>query len=118
MSISSALRKAASKALKKLGGDVTIRRITTGSYDTATGTLSESTSDTTVKGFLEQVNQREENDLIQDTDQRLTIAASDLSFTPTTTDKVVISSQVFQIIRIQKEEQNNVAVTFTLFLRK
>ena len=118
MSISSALRKAASKALKKLGGDVTIRRIRTGSYDTATGTISETTSDTTVKGFLEQVNQREENDLIQDTDQRLTIAASDLSFTPTTTDKVVISSQVFQVLRVQKEEQNNIAVTFTLFLRK
>ena len=55
---------------------------------------------------------------LQDTDQRLTIAASDLSFTPTTTDKVVISSQVFQVLRVQKEEQNNIAVTFTLFLRK
>ena len=118
MSISSALRQAACKAWKKLGGDVTIRRITTGSYDTSTGTISETTSDTTVKGFLEQINQREENDQIQDTDQRLTIAASDLSFTPTTTDKVVISSQVFQILRVQKEEQNNIAVTFTLFLRK
>ena len=53
MSIASALKKAASKALKKLGGDVTIRQVTNGSYDTANGTVSESNSDTVVKGLLE-----------------------------------------------------------------
>ena len=48
MSIASALKKAASKALKKLGGDVTIRQVTAGTYNTTTGAITKSTSDTTI----------------------------------------------------------------------
>ena len=51
MSIASALKKASSKALKKLGGNVTLRQISTGSYNTSTGAIAETTTDTTVKGF-------------------------------------------------------------------
>ena len=48
MSLANALKKAASKTLSKLGGDVTIRQVTAGSYNTTTGTITESTSDTTI----------------------------------------------------------------------
>ena len=53
MGLASSLKKVASKSLVKLGGSVTIRQVTNGSYDTATGTVSESNSDTVVKGLLE-----------------------------------------------------------------
>ena len=46
MSLANALKKAASKTLSKLGGDVTIRRVSTGSYNTTTGAITETTSDT------------------------------------------------------------------------
>ena len=55
MSLAKALKKAASASLKKLGGDVTIRQVTAGSYNTTTGAISESTSDTTIKGSLSNV---------------------------------------------------------------
>ena len=46
MSLANALKKAASASLKKLGGDVTIRQVTAGAYNTTTGAITESTSDT------------------------------------------------------------------------
>jgi ribosomal protein L24 len=89
----------------------------TGSYNTTTGAIAETTTDTTVKGFVEEVNDREVNELIQANDRRLTIAAASVTNVPTTTDRVVISGVSYQIIRVKTEEQNNTAITHELILR-
>ena len=117
MSLANALKKAASKTLSKLGGDVTIRRVTAGSYNTTTGSITESTSDTTIKGVLDNVSRSEVNDLIESQDKILTISAGDLTFVPTTKDRVVISSVEFKIIQVITNEQNNTPVSFDLILR-
>ena len=117
MSLAKALKKAASASLKKLGGDVTIRRVTTGSYNTTTGAITESTSDTTIKGMLSNVTRSQVNDLIESQDKQLTISAGDITFVPTTKDRVVISSVEFKIIQVLTNEQNNTAVSFDLILR-
>ena len=70
-------RKAASKVLKAVGGSVTIRKVTGSAYNTTTGTVGETTADTTIKGIVEGVSSREIGELIQADDKRLTIAASD-----------------------------------------
>ena len=117
MSLANALKKAASKTLSKLGGDVTIRQVSTGSYNTTTGAITETTSDTTIKGSLNNVNRSEVNDLIESQDKILTISAGDLTFVPTTKDRVVISSVEFKIISISTNEQNNTPISFELVLR-
>ena len=117
MSLANALKKAASKTLSKLGGDVTIRRVTAGSYNTTTGAITETTSDTTIKGSLNNVNRSEVNDLIESQDKILTISAGDITFVPTTKDRVVISSVEFKIISISVNEQNNTPISFELVLR-
>ena len=117
MSLAKALKKAASASLKKLGGDVTIRQVIAGAYNTTTGTITESTSDTSVKGALSNVSRNEVNDLIQSQDKRLTRSAGDLTFVPTTKDRVVISSVEFKIIQVVTNEQNNTAISFDLILR-
>ena len=117
MSLANALKKAASKTLSKLGGDVTIRQVTAGSYNTTTGAITETTSDTTIKGSLNNVNRSEVNDLIESQDKILTISAGDLNFVPTTKDRVVISSVEFKIISISVNEQNNTPISFQLVLR-
>ena len=117
MSLANALKKAASKTLSKLGGDVTIRQVTAGSYNTTTGAITESTSDTTIKGSLNNVNRSEVNDLIESQDKILTICAGDITFVPTTKDRVVISSVEFKIISISVNEQNNTPISFELVLR-
>ncbi len=117
MSLAKALKKAASASLKKLGGDVTIRQVTLGSYNTTTGAITESTSDTTIKGVLSNVTRNQVNDLIESQDKQLTISAGDITFVPTTKDRVVISSVEFKIIQVLTNEQNNTAVSFDLILR-
>ncbi len=117
MSFANALKKAASKTLSKLGGDVTIRQVTAGSYNTTTGAITESTSDTTIKGALSNVSRNQVNDLIESQDKILTISAGDLTFVPTTKDRVVISSVEFKIISISVNEQNNTPISFELVLR-
>ena len=93
MGLTSGLRKVTSRVVNKLTGDVTI------------------------KGLVQNVNNNEVNDLIQAEDKKVTVAAKDLTFTPTPKDKVVISSVVYQIVRVVTEEQENTAVYFDLFLR-
>ena len=117
MSLANALKKAASASLKKLGGDVTIRQVTAGAYNTTTGAISESTSDTTIKGALSGVSRNQVNDLIESQDKLLTISAGDLTFVPTTIDRVVISNVEFKIISVVINEQNNTPVSFDLILR-
>ena len=117
MSLANALKKAASKTLSKLGGDVTKRRVSTGSYNTTTGAITETTSDTTIKGVLDNVSRSQVNDLIESQDKILTISANDITFVPTTKDRVVISSVEFKIISISVNEQNNTPISFELVLR-
>ena len=117
MALADSLRKVASKVITKFGGDVTVRIVTAGTYNTTTGTVGESVSDTEIKGVLQDIALREANDLIQAGDKRLTIAASDLTTAPETKDKVVISSVVHQIITVETTEQDNTAITHELILR-
>ena len=134
MSLANALKKAASASLKKLGGDVTIKQITAGSYVTSLddvssfdsisniddftgGTIEESIESFSIKGVVSNFSRNEVNDLIESQDKRLTISAGDLSFAPTTKDRVVISSVEFKIIQVVTNEQNNTPISFELVLR-
>ena len=117
MVLSKSLQKVAEKVVNKFGGDAIIRTVTSGAYDPVTGTASESVSDVELKGVLEDVNAREVNDLVQAGDRRLLIAAEDVASTPTTADKVVISSVVHQVIRVRTIEQDNEPITYELILR-
>tara|TARA_R100001129_G_scaffold131476_1_gene93147 strand:- start:507 stop:860 length:354 start_codon:yes stop_codon:yes gene_type:complete len=117
MSLANALKKAASASLKKLGGDVTIKRFTGGTYDQASGTFFTNESTATIKGVLSNVSRNQVNDLIESQDKRLTISAGDITFVPTTKDKVVISSVEFKIIQVIVNEQNNTPISFDLILR-
>ena len=117
MGLASALRKASSKVISSVGSDITFRRVTTGSYNTSTGAVTETTSDTSTKGFIEDISDKQVNDLIQANDRLCTVAASSLTNTPTTEDRVVISGVSYQIIEIKTTEQDNTAISYELVLR-
>lgn len=118
MALAGSLRKVASKLMSKFGGEVTFRRITSGIYNPTTGTAASTVSTTTVRGVLEDVNEREVNDLVKGTDKKLTVAAADLSFEPSVSDQVTAASRVMQIVRVEKIEQDNTAIVFEIFLRE
>jgi hypothetical protein len=117
MALATSLRSVASKLMAKLGGEVTIRRVTLGAYNTTTGTAAETTSDTELRGVLEDVNLREVNDLIQAGDKRLIVAATDTAAPPTMADRVIIESRTLQVIEVRTIEQDNEPITYELILR-
>ncbi len=117
MGLASSLQKVADKVVAKFGGEVIIRYVSAGAYNATTGAIAEGISDTEVKGILEGVSVREVNELVQAGDKRLTVAAKELPSAPETKDRVVISSVVHQIIRVETNEQDNKAITHELILR-
>jgi hypothetical protein len=117
MTLANPLRKVASKVVSKFGGDVTVRIVTGGSYNTTTGAITESESDSTVKGVLSDISLKEVNELIQAGDKRLLIAAAAVGTAPKTKDRVVISSVVHQVIQVNITEQANTAIVYELILR-
>ena len=98
---------------------MTIRYVSGGSYNTTTGVIAETTSDTSVKGHAYDVNVNEANELIQASDKRLLVAAKELPAAPETKDRVVISSIVYQIIRVETTFQETAgdATHYELILR-
>jgi len=117
MSLANPLRKVASKLMARFGGVATLRRVTLGAYNTTTGTAAETTTDTELRGVLEDVNLREVNDLIQAGDKRLIVAAADTAATPTMADRVIIGGRTLQVIQVRTIEQDNTAITYELILR-
>jgi hypothetical protein len=117
MSIATSLQKAVQKAMKLLGGEVTVQTVSGGTYDTATGQISESISSNEINGVLQGVSAREVNELIQSGDKRLIIAAADAAAVPTTQDRVLISSVSYEVIKIDTIEQDNEPITYELILR-
>ena len=103
--------------MAKFGGVATLRRVTLGTYNATTGTAAETTTDTTVRGVLEDVNLREVSDLIQAGDKRLLIAAADTAAPPTMADRVIIAGRTLQVIQVRTIEQDNTAITYELILR-
>lgn len=117
MTLAPSLRKVASKLMSRFGGSATIRRVTPGAYNPATGTASEAITDAMVRGVLEDVTLREVNDLVQAGDKRLIIAAADIVFAPTTAEEVIIEQITYQVVTIRTVEQDNTAITYELILR-
>ena len=103
--------------MRAVGGTITYRRVTTGIYNPTSGSMSEVATDFTLKGVVSNVTRSEVADLVSSQDKRLTISAGDISFTPTTFDRVVISGTEYKIIQINTNEQGNTAISFDLFLR-
>lgn len=110
-------RRVASILLKKFGGDITYKRIISGIYNSSEGKISETITNTTIKGNVRNVNQREQNDLIKDNDKLLTIAAKDITFIPSTSDRVSIQNIEYQIIRINTLENDNQNIKYDIYLR-
>tara|TARA_R100000781_G_scaffold93774_1_gene58299 strand:+ start:532 stop:894 length:363 start_codon:yes stop_codon:yes gene_type:complete len=119
MGLEAGLKKVIGKvvATTGIGTSVTFRRVTMGTYDVKNSKVNRSTSDTSLKGVLSSVNQREVNELIQGDDLKIMIAADALTVEPSTTDELIMSGITYQIIRVEKEIQAGVLLNYVLYLR-
>ena len=119
MGLESGLKKVIGKvvATPGIGSSVTFRRVTLGTYNAKKGKVKRTTSDTSVKGGLSSVNQREVNELIQGDDLKMVIASDALTIEPSTTDELVMSGIIYQIVRVEKEIQAGIFLNYILYLR-
>ena len=117
MGIASGLKKAASRGFIKLGGTVTIKRETTSAYDLQKGQVHKNITTKTVQGAIENVVQREVNDLVTAQDKKLTISAGAIDFVPEPKDFVIIASVEYKVISVVTNEVMGEAVSFELYLR-
>ena len=98
-------------------GDILAAKLAPIIGGTVLGAVTETESDTAIKGVVSEVALREANELIQAGDKKLLISAEDVASAPETKDRVVISGIVYQIIQVDKEELNGVDIAYTLYLR-
>jgi hypothetical protein len=111
------LKNAIPGVLKATGSDITLRFVTIGDYNETNGTVLESNADLLIKALVDNISKTEVNDLINENDKRVLIAAKDVNTTPTTKDKVLINNIVHQIITVDTTEAAGIAITFTLIVR-
>jgi len=129
MALAISLRKVASKILRTFGGEVTVRFVTPGGYDTSTGIAGPATEDNarSVRGIVDTVNSYEVGGLIRVGDRKLTVAAADLKDpmgerAPTVSDRVAInygddSCIIYQVVTVNTTEQDNRPIIYELILR-
>ena len=115
--LDSALRKVGKTILKTFGTDVTFRRVLVGEYNTTTGKPVRTEIDKTIKGRLDAYRQHEIGEFVQVGDRKLTIAASDLSFEPSSEDEVLISNKKYRIVDVTSAQATDEAATHVMQVR-
>ena len=91
------LRAVSESLLNTFGTTFTLRQVSLGVVNTTAGTQATTPTDTVLKGRLDDYKNFEISDVVQATDQKLTMAASLVSFVPDLNDQVVIASVVYAI---------------------
>jgi hypothetical protein len=82
------------------GETITYKRVTHGSFSTATLQSTPSLQGYAIKAGLRQYRAREITGLVQQSDREVRIAAADLSFTPRPNDQVVIGDKTYQVVLV------------------
>lgn len=117
MTLGKSLQKVAQKVVNKFGGLVTVNLVSRETYNTTTGTISETETANEIRGVLDQVSASEVSDRIKATDKKLTIAAIEFNGNLGLDDRVVIEGVTHEIVQINTVEQDNLPIIFDLFLR-
>jgi hypothetical protein len=82
------------------GETITYKRVTHGSYSTATRQSTPSVQSDTLKAGVRQYRAREIAGLVQQGDREARIAAADLSFSPKPNDQVVIGGKTYRVVSV------------------
>ena len=112
-----AMRAVGKTILGTFGTDVTMRRVLTGEYNTTTGAPIRTEIDKTVKGRLDEYHNREIGETVQVGDRKLTIAAADLTFNPSSADEVVINDEIYRVVNVKSTQATDEAAIHEMQIR-
>jgi hypothetical protein len=99
------------------GETITYKRITHGSYSTATLQSTPSVQSSTIKASVREYRAREIIGLVQQGDREVRIAAADLSFSPKQNDQVVIGGKTYQVVSVNTRSPFSEAAIHILQVR-
>lgn len=119
MSFYSSLATRVLKIITKRGMSMTLRRTIAGMYTPATGINTVGTStDYPCKGLvLSYTSYERKGTTILDTDQKVMLAASDLTITPQNEDVLIISGNKTLIVSVDTLAPGGIPVLYTLQVR-
>jgi len=108
-----AIEKHATKLINDLGKDLTLRKVTEGTYSPSTGAISgQTTTDTDIKGLLLSYKDKDfEGTLIQRGDRKILIRASD-SVVPEAQDIVLDSTIQYRLVDVRQVEESGDDVVY------
>lgn len=114
------LQDRAQKLIGKFGTDWVHKRTTKGSYNPSTNLRATVTTvETTVKAVKVDFKRfQKENEVIEQGDIRLLVEAKNLISEPTTQDEMVKGSSIWQIISIDEVKPADLAIYYSMHLRK
>lgn len=117
--LDTAFRKVSATVMKALGRSGTLRRVSAqASYNTSTGTATQTTADTTVRAVVTTyAHHKMDGEQIKRGDLNVVIAAASLASAPTTADKWVMDSAEYAIVRVDREG-GDLPVLYSLQVRR
>ena len=99
------------------GETIFYKRVTHGSYSTATLQSTPSMQSYTIKAGMREYRAREIAGLVQQGDREVRIAAADLSFSPRPNEQIVIGGKTFQVVSVNTRSPFNEAAIHMLQVR-
>lgn len=115
--LDAALRRISKQILDTFGTSVTYRRVIMGEYSTTDGEALKTEIDKTIKGRLDEYGIHEIGEVVAVGDRKLTIAAKDLNFAPSTEDVVIHDGKTYRVIHVKSPQATDQAAIHVLQLR-
>lgn len=115
-------RKLSTDLIDRYGKSVTLTNVTTGSYNTATSSITNTTSDTTVKALVEDYSLHSsgagfDSGLILSGDKKFSIAAAGIT-TPKPGDSITLDSVLWKVVRVTEVWSGEQIAMYELQARK
>lgn len=105
-------------SINDFGAVVTLRKVDTENYDPTTGDLSTGATDYPTKGLIDHYGEYFiAQGLAAAGDRKVTLAASNLNVTPVQGDKIIIGTEVFDIVNVHTEFYADSPIIHTLHIR-
>lgn len=103
--------------VRTFGRNITLTYVTGATYSTATGTMTPTTSDVTVRGVISNYREDEIGDLIEEGDLKITVAALGLT-EPQLDDTVTIASVAYQVVGVDHLSVGTNAALYEIQVRR
>jgi len=115
--LDSALRSVSKTILDTFGTAVTVTQVVQSAYDPEDGNWTETTTAVSCNGRLDEYMAYEVGGDIRATDQKLTVPAIDLTFTPGVGDRVTVGSNTYGVVSVKETLATDSAAIYELAIR-